>query len=72
MRHSLSVFEIQELFRAQGMPLLQIKEYREYGCCLCQQWHAEDRDPVLFDAHLYHQSNHGWRYTGRFYYKAAE
>lgn len=30
---------------------------REYGCCLCQQYHREGE--ALFDAHILHQSKHG-------------
>jgi hypothetical protein len=32
---------------------------REYGCTICQRWHAAD-DP-LYERHLMHQSKHGWR-----------
>lgn len=34
---------------------------REYGCVLCQRYHVREIEPELYDAHLYHQSKHGWR-----------
>lgn len=36
------------------------KDVLEYGCCLCQQWHAEGLDP-LFEPHLMAQSKIGLR-----------
>lgn len=34
---------------------------REYGCTVCQAWHCRETEPALYEAHLYHQSKHGWR-----------
>lgn len=34
---------------------------REYGCVLCQQYHVRELEPELYEAHLWHQSKHGWR-----------
>lgn len=42
--------------RRQEIPLLH-----EYGCVLCQRYHARELGPELYEAHLWHQSKHGCR-----------